>query len=96
MIAGHVNRVGDDPAVFWALDKLVPGDNVFVRTAGGSLLHFVVNRVVNYPAKAPSQEILNTVFGPTTGYHLNLVTCSGAWTGNGYDQRLVVFTTEVP
>jgi hypothetical protein len=42
-----------------------------------------------------AQEILNTVFDPTTGHHLNLVTCSGVWTGNGYDQRLVVFITEV-
>jgi hypothetical protein len=95
VIAGHVNRVGGDPAIFWSLSSLVPGDDVFVFTVEGNSLHFVVDRVVNYPANAPPQEAINAVFGPTTEHHLNLITCSGAWTSNGFDQRLVVFTTQV-
>lgn len=95
VIAGHVDRVGGDPAIFWSLGSLAPGDDVFVTTVEGQSLHFVVDRVVNYPANASSQDAINTVFGPTTGHHLNLITCSGVWTGNGYDQRLVVFTTQV-
>ncbi len=95
VIAGHVDRVGGDPAIFWSLSSLVPGAKVFVLTMKGQQLQFVVNRVVNYLAQTPSSDILNAVFGPTTEHHLNLVTCSGTWTANGYDQRLVVFTTEV-
>jgi hypothetical protein len=55
----------------------------------------VVNRVVKYPSSAPSQDVINAVFGPTGEHHLNLITCSGVWTANGYDERLVVFTTQV-
>jgi hypothetical protein len=95
VIAGHVDRVGGDPAIFWTLSSLGPGDDVYVITANGQSLHFVVDRVVEYPANAPSEEAIDAVFGPTTGHHLNLITCSGVWTGNGYDQRLVVFTTQV-
>ena len=95
VIAGHVDRVGGDPAIFWSLSSMAPGDQISVVTAQGKTLQFVVNRVVNYPANAPSQNVINAVFGPTSEHHLNLITCSGVWTSNGYDQRLVVFSTEV-
>lgn len=95
VIAGHVDRVGGDPAIFWSLSSLRAGDKIFVLTVQGKSLQFVVNRVVRYPANAPSQDVINAVFGPSSAHHLNLITCSGVWTGNGYDQRLVVFTTQV-
>jgi hypothetical protein len=94
VIAGHVDRVGGDPAIFWSLSSLAAGDKIFVITTQGKSLQFVVNRVVRYAANAPSQDVINAVFGPASGHHLNLITCSGVWTGNGYDQRLVVFTTQ--
>jgi hypothetical protein len=95
VIAGHVDRVGGDPAVFWYLKNLAPGDDVYVTTVQGQRLHFIVERAVSYPASAPSAQVINAVFGPTSAHHLNLITCSGLWTGHGYDQRLVVFTTQV-
>ncbi len=95
VIAGHVDRVGGDPAIFWSLGTLRPGDKVFVTSLQGKQLQFVVNRVVRYPTNAPSTGVLNAVFGPSTGHHLNLITCSGVWTGHGYDERLVVFTTQI-
>lgn len=95
VIAGHVDRVGGDPAIFWYLGTLQVGASVIVITRAGTQLHFVVNSVVHYPASAPGQQVLNSVFGPTGGRHLNLITCSGVWTGGGYDERLVVFTTLV-
>jgi hypothetical protein len=95
VIAGHVDRVGGDPAVFWFLQNLAPGDDIFVTNAQKQVLHFVVNRAVSYPVSDPGPAVLNAIFGPTTGDHLNLITCSGAWTGSGYDQRLVIFTTLV-
>lgn len=95
VIAGHVDRAGGDPAIFWSLGSLSPGDSVSVQTVQGKVIHFTVTRVVSYPASAPGQDAVNAVFGPTNEHHLNLITCSGAWTGNGYDQRLVAFTTQV-
>jgi sortase (surface protein transpeptidase) len=95
VIAGHVDRVGGDPAIFWSLGTLKSGEMIFVTTLQGNTLQFVVNRVVRYAANAPSTTVLNAVFGPSTGHHLNLITCSGVWTGHGYDERLVVFTTQV-
>ncbi len=93
VIAGHVDRVGGDPAIFWSLHTMKPRDLVIVQTQGKGALKFVVDRVVKYPADAPGKAMLNAVFGPTSGHHLNLITCSGVWTGQGYDERLVVFTT---
>ena len=87
--------MGGDPAIFWSLSSLAPGDKVYVLTRAGKQLEFVVNSVENYPANAPARDVVNVVFGPSTGHHLNLITCSGVWTGQGYDQRLVVFTTQV-
>lgn len=95
VIAGHVDRVGGDPAVFWYLKDLTAGDDVYVTTIQGQRLHFVVQRTVSYPASTSSSDVLNAVFGPSSEHHLNLITCSGVWTGHGYDQRLVVFTTQV-
>jgi hypothetical protein len=95
VIAGHVDRVGGDPAVFWSLSKLQSGDTVTVVTNEGNAIHYTVNQVVRYPTNYSSQDALKSVFGPTTGHHLNLITCSGVWTGSGYDERLVVFTTQV-
>lgn len=95
VIAGHVDRVGGDPAVFWSLGSLRPGDPITLTTVQGSVFHYVVDGQASYPASYPSQDAINTVFGPTSAHHLNLITCSGVWTGNGYDQRLVVFATQV-
>ena len=95
VIAGHVDRVGGDPAVFWYLKDLAVGDDIYVTTIQGQRLHFVVERAVAYPATVSSNAVLNAVFGPSSVHHLNLITCSGVWTGHGYDQRLVIFTTQV-
>jgi sortase (surface protein transpeptidase) len=82
VIAGHVDRQGGGPAIFWSLATLQPGNKVVVETMEKKILKFKVERVVKYPAEAPA-------------HHLNLVTCSGIWTEQGYDERLVVFTTQV-
>jgi hypothetical protein len=95
VIAGHVDRVGGDPAVFWGLGSLQPGDTIMVTTEDGTIYHYQVDRTVVYPINYPSQEAINDVFGPTSAHHLNLITCTGLWTSSGYDQRLVVFTSQV-
>lgn len=95
VLAGHVNSVNGDPAVFWSLGSLQVGDPLTVRSVDGTTHHFVVRQVVRYPALAPPQQALKNVFGPTQAHQLNLITCSGTWTKDGFDERLVVFTTEV-
>ncbi|HZO71391.1 MAG TPA: class F sortase [Ktedonobacteraceae bacterium] len=96
VIAGHVDRVGGDPALFWSLGTLKTGDPIYVTAVNQKTFTFIVQRVVAYPVTAPGDQVLNEIFGPTNERHLNLITCSGTWTAQGYDQRLVVFTTQVP
>ena len=55
----------------------------------------MVNQVVRIRINYSGPDTYNAVFGPTTDHHYNLITRSGAWTGSGYDERLVVFTTQV-
>ena len=95
IIAGHVDRVGGDPAIFWSLHALTPGARIYIDTGGATTLTYVVDGVKSYSANEPGSEAQNEVFGSTTEHHLNLITCSGAWTSTGYDQRLVVFSHQV-
>jgi sortase (surface protein transpeptidase) len=91
-IAGHVDYHGIGPVVFWRLNELVPGDEVFVDTDAGQTLRFVVNDSTYYrPESAP----LERIFGTSNTPNLNLITCGGTFnpTTRQYDQRLVVFTT---
>ena len=81
--------------MFWSLGKLRPGDTITVVTEDGTTYHYQVDRTVQYSANYPGQQAINAVFGPTSAHHLNLITCSGIWTGNGFDERLVVFTSQV-
>lgn len=90
-IDGHLDWYGIPQAVFFYIGSLKPGDRVYVRDDRGRDRAFVVTKqaVCNWE-NCPLQEI----FGPTTGTHLNLITCSGTFshTQGQYDKRLVVFT----
>ena len=95
VFAGHVDDALGLPAVFAKLDKVQVGDAMYVTTAAGTKLHFVVTDTELYDSKtAPVQEIFND----TSGAHLiRLITCSGT-VENGslsYDKRLVVTAKEV-
>ncbi len=90
VIAGHLDAPGTQ-AVFWNLDKLKPGDQVFVSDETGKELTFqVVSREIYRPGDAPLQKI----FGPSPNSLLNLITCGGNFlpASASYDKRLVVFT----
>jgi sortase (surface protein transpeptidase) len=91
-IAGHVDYHNIGEVVFWDLNKLVPGDEVFVDTDDGKTLRFVVTDSTYYePDNAP----LERIFGQTNIPNLNLITCGGTFdpATREYDHRLVVFTT---
>jgi sortase (surface protein transpeptidase) len=90
VIAGHLDST-TGPAVFYRLDTLQPGDEVFVATHAGNELRFVVVGKEAFDANAAPLE---RIFGPGFAPHLNLITCEGAFSRSSgqYDQRLVVFT----
>lgn len=94
VIDGHLDsKTG--PAVFWTLGELKPGDDVFVTTADGARLRFVVTGSETYPAdQAPTYRI----FGPAAAPQLNLITCDGTFNRDvrQYDRRLVVYTVLAP
>lgn len=91
VIAGHVDG-RNGPAVFYDINKLKKGDEIFVTSEDGTTLTFVVDKLETYPFdNSPLREI----FGFSTGSKLNLITCSGDYNKKGsyYEDRLVVFTT---
>src|SRR6266496_307213 len=92
VIAGHLDRPGGNPAVFWHLRDLHIGDSVLVVGASGKALRFQVTRIIFFqPQDAPAQD----VFGNTAGSFLNLTTCAGDWIPTQHQTalRLVVYTS---
>ncbi len=93
-IDGHLDWYGIPQAIFYYIGTLKPGDRVYMRDDKGRDRAFVVTRqgVCNWQ-NCPLQEI----FGPTTGVHLNLITCNGVFSHSAgqYDKRLVVYTEAV-
>jgi len=92
VIAGHLDRPGGNPAVFWRLRDLHAGDEVQVVDAQGKILRFHVTRIEAYPPQnAPVQD----VFGNMAGRFLNLMTCAGDWIPTEHQTalRLVVYTS---
>jgi Sortase domain len=91
VIAGHVDST-TGPAIFFRLRELRAGDAVRVTRRDGSVAHFVIDHLEEFPKDAfPTASI----FGPTPGPSLRLVTCSGAFdeTRRSYLQNLVAFAT---
>lgn len=92
VIAGHVDRPGGYPAVFWRLRDLHIGDQVIVKNSAGKTLHFRVARIALYSShEAPIQDI----FGNWGGIYLNLITCAGVWIPSEHQTtlRVVVYTS---
>lgn len=94
VIAGHLDSSTGGPAVFWDLNKLVPGDEIVVTFENGSQRRFSVeaDKVYDHDAEGP---IIDSIFGKSLTADLNLVTCDGAWDHGAatYTKRLVVFAT---
>lgn len=91
VIAGHLDST-TGPAIFFRLEELQAGDEIFVGNEAGQELRFVVSgREVYDAANAP----LERIFGPAINPQLNLITCDGAFdqTARQYDKRLVIFSS---
>lgn len=90
VIDGHVdNGLGLD-GVFKHLADIKVGDEVDVQDKNGTMLHFVVGDIQEYPYE---QVPTDKIFNQHDQARLNLITCEGAWVAGGktYDHRLVVF-----
>lgn len=89
VIAGH-SGYRSGPAVFDDLEKLKPGDTIYVVDEAGTTVPFQVRESRLYkPTDSPAE-----VFIADEGRHLNLITCTGGWdarTGT-HTKRLVVFS----
>ncbi len=91
VIAGHVDYHGIGPVVFWNLNKLTPGVEIFVTDDAGKQRRFLVTSVEVYPA---DQAPLQRIFGDTNDSNLNLISCTGDFDPGSasYNNRIVVYT----
>jgi sortase (surface protein transpeptidase) len=93
VIAGHIDSY-TGPGVFYDLDKLRPGQRVFVRRADHTLAVFRVTMVRSYlKSKFPT----NAVYGPTPDSELRLITCGGTFdsTTGHYRSNTIVYASLV-
>jgi sortase (surface protein transpeptidase) len=89
VIDGHLDSVAGS-AVFGDLNRLHPGDRIFVSDESGGEVSFRVTALRVEPLDGfPTLR----VFGPAQGRFLNLITCAGHYdpARRTYNQRLVVF-----
>ncbi len=88
IMAGHVDYIRD-VAVFWNLNKLVPGDYVNVFTKDGSQFIYAVDTSTWYDDKAAP---VDQIFAWSEEPIVTLITCGGTFdpSTRNYDKRLVV------
>jgi LPXTG-site transpeptidase (sortase) family protein len=89
VIAAHVDSY-KGPGVFFDLDQLRRGDQVYVRRADGTVVVFTVTGVQLYLKTAfPT----TAVYGPAPGDQLRLITCGGTfdYQDRSYLSNVVVF-----
>jgi hypothetical protein len=89
VIVGHVDS-RDGPAVFYRLAELAPGDPIEVTRADGTVARFTVTDTLEAAKDAFPTE---SVYGPTPGPTLRLITCTGAFdrAARHYLSNLVVY-----
>lgn len=91
VVLGHVDGYRN-PGIFYRLHELVPGDDVEISRADGSVVRFVV-RKVDQVAKA--QFPTEAVYGQTPDSELRLITCGGRFNqaAHSYMDNIVVYAT---
>lgn len=88
LLTGHVDNRYIGAAVFWSLRELGPGDDIYVQTADGQRLHFVVVDSRIYEKDADARR----VFALTQEPVITAITCEGIFdrTTRDYSHRRVV------
>lgn len=91
VLAGHLDDVYGQPAVFYNLSRLQVGDEIFATDQNGKEYRYRVTRKVNYPY---NQLPLQEVFVSNDKARLNLITCQGVFdrSQRNYTHRIVVYS----
>jgi LPXTG-site transpeptidase (sortase) family protein len=90
VIDGHLDGI-NSRAIFWDLNKLKPGQKIYVADDTGKELTFEITNIEVYPFdKAP----LDKIFLESHDRYLNLITCNGTfdYRSLNYNNRLVVYS----
>ena len=93
VIEGHVDSAANGPSVFYDLGRVVPGDQIEVTRADGTVASFVVYDVRTVPKDDfPTLE----VYGNTDGAELRVITCGGPFdsSAGSYTDNVVVFARQ--
>jgi len=94
VLAGHVNWMGGQDAVFTNLKAIQIDDIVSVTDNYGVTHDFIVRDIKRYPVDADTSEVFSSNDGLA---RLNLITCDGLWSvaKGTHDSRLVIFTEKI-
>ncbi|MGY1748821.1 class F sortase [Modestobacter sp. SYSU DS0511] len=89
VVAGHVDWHGE-PGAFYGLRELLPGDEVVIERADGTMATFRVDRVEEHGKDAFPTD---AVYGDIDHAGLRLITCGGAFDdeSGGYLDNVIVF-----
>lgn len=99
VVTGHVAQIRrsvvTQQGVFFSLNKLRVGDNLYVINDRGETTTFAVREIRSYSPAANGSDVFTTRPG---GRELNLISCEGVWNQDqlSFSERLVVFTDAVP
>jgi sortase (surface protein transpeptidase) len=89
VIVGHRDSAAEGPAVFYRLDALSAGNEVFVDNSDGTRQRFIVDDTQRF---SKTQFPTALVYGPTAMPELRLITCAGSFDSaeRSYTDNLVV------
>lgn len=90
IIAGHYDRVGGAPAVFFDLVKLEPGDKIEVRDASDKKYSYKVKSVEYVNVNDP--EAIEKAYEHSDESIMTVITCGGVWSvaSHDYSKRLLI------
>jgi LPXTG-site transpeptidase (sortase) family protein len=86
VMSGHKDWWDIGPTVFWTLEQLAVGDRIYVTGRGGAGFTYAVTST--WWARPTGESA--AVLGDTGVEALTLITCTGAFTGTEYLERLIV------
>jgi len=91
VVAGHLDTITGETAVFHNLNSLTTGDIISVISESNQTFSYKVTEIKTYEVK---EFPLDEVFGTTNKYRLNLITCSGQFDNSSYNysHRTVVYS----
>jgi LPXTG-site transpeptidase (sortase) family protein len=94
VLAGHVNWMNGERAVFTNLKDIQIGNLISVTNNYGVVTNFKVTEIQKFPLETDTTEIFSSSDGKV---RLNLITCVGEWNDylGTHGERLVVFAEKI-